>query len=134
MARKAVSKIALSQWLADQTPEHLEFIASMRGKLVAYLDRLPPGAIPDRDFARVASVYLAGFHFSVTDVREQQKLAILAARSGAGPQPLSDEDLDTELRRLGLEAAKQLPTADLAIELANRGLTMPDTDRDSDPD
>ena len=133
MARKAASKAEVAQWLRDQTPEHLEFLAKMRTKLVDHLDALPPRMVPDRDWARVAQVYQAGFHAVVHDARESAKLAILAAKSGAGPQ-LSDEELDAELRRIGIEAVRELPTADLAIELANRGLTMPDMDRDSDPD
>lgn len=113
----------ISAWLRERTPQHLELLDRMRDALTRHL---PAGGdvLPDRDWARVYNLYQQGFHSLLVEERERAKLQLLANRSGAEGH-IPDDELDAELRKIGIDALKELPTADLAIELANRGLTMP---------
>lgn len=119
MARERAN---ISAWLRERTPQHLELLDRMRDALLRYLP--VGGPLPDRDWARVAGLYQQAYHALLAEERERAKLQLLAARTST-PGQIPDDELEQELRQLALQAAKELPTADLATELAARGLTMP---------
>lgn len=91
----------------------------------ALSDQMPDGVVPDRDWARVYQLYQAGFHALLTEQREMGKLEIAMRRLKNGDKPLTDEEYQREVRDLAIAALRELPTADLAAELAARGLTLP---------
>ena len=81
------------------------------------------GGSPSRDWARSFGHYSQGVRGLLDEQRERVKLKLMAGK--VGQAPLTDEEYEAGLRELGLEHVKQLSTADLAAELAARGLTMP---------
>lgn len=111
----------VSAWLRRQTPEHLDLLGRMHERLRAHL---PTSGVPDREWCRVYNLYQQGYNHLLAEERERAKLALLASKSGSG-QPLSDEDYESEMRALGLEAVKELPAEELSAELTRRGVIVP---------
>lgn len=133
----------VSAWLRSETPHHLELLTKLRVRLVKAMDAqfghgdIVPADTNDRgtmsrDWTRAYGRYQAGFNALLVEERERAKLALMAHRTGQ--TPLTDEEYERDMRELGIEALKELPTADLAIEMANRGLTMPVVSDLHDPD
>ena len=128
----ADNRSRIGEWLRQRTPQHLELLDKMRDSLMRHM---PVVGMPDREWARVAGLYLSSWNAMSAEERERAKLLLMAARSGNGPAPIPDDELEAEIKRLAEAALKELPTADLAIELANRGLTMPNVSSEhEDPD
>lgn len=111
----------VSAWLRQRTPQHLAMLDKMRDAL---RDHFPVLGVPDREWARVYGLYQQGFHALLAEERERAKLQLMARLRGNG-QVLTDEEFDAGMRELGMQAVRDLPTADLAQELMRRGLTLP---------
>jgi hypothetical protein len=126
-----VSAIDVAGWLRRTMPRHLEMLDGMRDRLKESLDGLGPRTIPDREWARVYALYQAGFNHLLAEERERVKLALMARLKSNG-RDLTDEEFEAGIRDLGLQAVKELSTADLAQELMRRGLTLPSVPRDGD--
>lgn len=87
---------------------------------------------PSRNWCRAFANYQTGYHGLLVEERERAKLSLLAKR--AGQASLTDEEYELELRQLAIEALKELPIADLASEFLARGMTLPVSTGNGDPD
>lgn len=115
-----------SAWLRAETPEHLRVLTRLRERLVKRLDAADTKGsteVPDRDWCRALQRYQAGYGLLLTAETERQKLALMAQLKGGAV--ITDEEYNTGIRELGIEALRQLPAADLAAELERRGLKLP---------
>lgn len=126
--------MSVSDWLRSETPKHCLLLTQIRERVEATLDTdVNEHGTPSRDVIRAYATYQKGYTALLVEERERAKLRILADRSGH--TPMTDEEYETEMRMLGLDAIKQLPTADLASELIARGLTVPSVSSEhEDPD
>jgi hypothetical protein len=117
----------VSTWLRRTMGEHTALLDRMRGALQR---NLPPdqGALPDRDWCRVYGLYQAGYNALLAEERERAKLQLMARVRNAGAEPMTDEELAEAARQIAIDELKQLPAADLASELARRGIVVPVTD------
>lgn len=116
--------VTVSDWLRAETPKHCKLLTDLRERLEASLDLdVNEHGTPSRDWARNYGTYQKGYQALLVEERERAKLRLLANRSGQSP--LTDDEYEQEMKLLGLEAMKELPTADLASELIARGLPVP---------
>ena len=122
--------MSVSDWLRSETPKHLTLLSKLRERLETSLltdeatdeDGVSTG-VPSRDWCRAAKTYQTGYQAMLVEERERAKLSVMARR--LGNQPLTDEEYEREMRQLGLDAIKELPTAELAREFLARGMAMP---------
>lgn len=136
---------SVSTWLRLETPEHLELLTRLRRRVVRKLDQTEALArregggeldiTPDRDLCRVIQRYQTGYTALLTEERERQKLALMARLKGQAV--LSDEEYESGVRELALEALASLPAEDLVRALEARGIRLPagavsDEDRDDE--
>lgn len=132
----------VSTWLRAETPEQLRMLERLRSRVMRKLDQGDRAAAladktaknpdevgqlditPDRDLCRVIERYQAGYTLLITEEREQRKLALLARLKGQGTL-ITDEEYETGMRELGLDAVATLSEGDLTAALARRGLKLP---------
>lgn len=135
----------VSAWLRNETPKHLDLLTKLRetitaslspqreedadGKVLIIPADLNEFGTPTRDWCRAYAQYRAGYETLLQEERERAKLALIAQRGGQ--TPLSEEEYESEMRQLGLEAMRELDTGDLASEFLRRGMSAPvDTGQD----
>lgn len=133
-----------SKWLRSETPQHLRMLTRVRERIERRLDREDRAAaesgreadeVPDRDVCRAIQRYQASFTALLVEERERAKLALaVKLKGGAGAQILTDEELEAGMRELAAAALKELPIADLAAELARRGIRIPEAPDDHGDD
>ena len=110
--------------LKAESERYMTLLEELGAKLKASIDLdCNESGTPSRDWARSFGRYDQGLRGLLSEQRERTKIKLLAGK--AGMPALDDAEYERELRELGLDAVKQLSTADLAAELAARGLTMP---------
>lgn len=138
-----MSDWTVNAWLRKETPRHTALLAKLRERLERTLDRwtdedgitqLPDvneHGTPSRDWCRAYQRYAAGYATLLSEERERAKLQLMARLRGNG-QVLTDEEFESGMRELAMQAVKELPTADLAQELMRRGLTLPSTQPDDE--
>lgn len=134
-----MSKTDVSAWLRGETPKHLELLTKLREQITLALSPrveldaddkpmvvpadLNDCGTPTRDWCRAYQRYQHGYETLLQEERERAKLALMASRTGQSP--LTDEEYETEMRQLGLEAVRELETGDLASEFLRRGMALP---------
>lgn len=141
-------KLDVSAWLRLETPRHLELLTKIRETVTAALTPrteydadgranvipadLNDNGSPARDWCRAYQEYRRGYETLLVEERERAKILVLAQR--AGQTPLTDEEYETEMRKLGLEAVREMDDAELQEEIRRRGLTQQQLDPGPDPD
>lgn len=110
----------VSQWLRDETPEHLALMSKLRERLAATIetDISDKEAVPSRDWCRAAQRYQQSFLGMLTEERERIKLRLLMNKAGGGG--LTDEEYEQELKTLAAESLGTLPVDALHRELERR--------------
>lgn len=131
--------MTVSDWLRSETPGHLELLTKLRRRLEesietdAAVDETGAGKVtPSRDWCRAFARLQHGYLGLLVEERERAKLKLLAQRTGQGT--LTDEEYSAEIKQLGEEVLAELSTADLAKEFLKRGMSLPVSTGDDDPD
>jgi hypothetical protein len=129
-----VSSADVTQWLMDETPEHLKLMTKLRDKLVKTMDAdVNERGTPSRDWCRGYKSYQATYQMLIAEDRERLKLRLLMKR--AGEEMLSDEEYEAELDSLAVESLGTLPTDKLQAELMKRAQqALPQDMRDEGDD
>ena len=110
--------------LRAESERYMDLLERLGAKLSRTLEAdVNEHGTPSRDWARSYGNYSQGLRGLLEEQRERIKLRLMAGKMGQAP--LTDEEYEAGLRELALERVKELSTADLAGELAARGLTMP---------
>lgn len=140
-SRRERNKAAsVREWLARETPENLDLLTRLRERLDQTLDERPdfeldgsprinaagrqmmlPADVndygtPSRDWCRAYQRYQAGYQVVLEGEMKTAQLTPDAQR-------ISAEEFDSELRKLALEALRQLPDGEIQAELARRHKT-----------
>jgi hypothetical protein len=114
-----VTSADVTGWLMRETPEHMELMSKLREKLGKTMDTdVTEKGTPSRDWCRALGRYQNTYQMLVTEDRERLKLRLLMKR--AGEEMLSDEEYESELKELAVEALGTLPADKLQAELAKR--------------
>jgi hypothetical protein len=106
----------VQEWLRRRTPKHLKLVEKMQDSLE---HNFVAGGLPDRDWARIYGLYSTTFAALLTEERERVKMQLLAKR--AGMSVLTDDEFSTEMVELGREAVRELSDEELDSELRRRG-------------
>ena len=126
----ADNRSRIGEWLRQRTPQHLELLDKMRDSLMRHM---PVVGMPDREWARVAGLYLSSWNAMSAEEREGRKLDLMARLKGAG-HVLSDDEFERGMIELAAASVRELDTGDLVAELTRRGLTLPSASTDPDGD
>ena len=126
----ADNRSRIGEWLRQRTPQHLELLDKMRDSLMRHM---PVVGMPDREWARVAGLYLSSWNAMSAEERERAKLDLMARLKGAG-HVLSDDEFERGMIELAAASVRELDTGDLVAELTRRGLTLPSASTDPDGD
>jgi hypothetical protein len=131
--------VTVSDWLRSETPGHLTLLTRLRERLensietdVCVDETGAEKQTPSRDWCRAFARYQHSYLNLLVEERERAKLKLLAQRSGQGT--LTDEEYAAEIKQLGEEVLAELSTADLAKEFLKRGMSLPVSSGDDDPD
>lgn len=137
-----MSNWSVNKWLRDETAKHAGLLERMRQKLETGLNgrededgdgELTAGGVPNRHWCRAYGKYQAGMTQLLVEERERAKLQLMAKVKGAGAV-LTDEEFEIGMRDLAKVAVRELPTSDLAEEIARRGIVVPVTVSDDTDD
>lgn len=109
----------VSQWLREETPEHMKLMTRLRVHLVDSMNSdINENGTPTRDWCRALQRYQGSFVALMTEERERIKLRLALDKSGH--TVLSDEELEAELRDLATESLQVMTPETLHGELARR--------------
>lgn len=110
--------------LKAESERYMALLERLGAKLTATLPSdVNEFGTPSRDWARSFGHYSGGVRGMLAEQRERVKLKLLAGK--AGQAPLTDEEYESELRQLAIEAVRELPERELQEELVRRGVTLP---------
>ena len=111
----------MAQFLRKESEQQAELLEGLRQRLIANLARMPdPGALPDKDWCRVARLYQEGFRALANLELEAAKVQLLAERAGTKAEPLTDEQFAEQMAELGRQAMAGLSDDELLAEMNRR--------------
>lgn len=108
-----------SDWLRNETPQHLSLMTRVREKLADTIETdVTEAGTPSRDWCRTHARYSAVYLGMLTEQRERMKMALAAKRDG---QPLLDDAEYAEAeRQLAIESLDTLPEDELHAAIERR--------------
>lgn len=118
------SRADVQAWLRRETPEHLELMSKLRGRLSDTIETdVTEKGVPTREWCRALARYQSSFGLLLTEERERIKLRIMLGKTGDGV--LTDEEYEQEMKSLAVESLGTLPLDALHSELEKRGALAP---------
>lgn len=109
----------MRQFLRRGAEQQAGMLDRLLVRLEADLTKLPAGALPGKDFVRVARLYQDGYRHLAQLELETAKLRLLAERAHARA-PMTDEEFSAQIEALGRQAVGALSVEELEAELAKK--------------